>query len=172
VVAYPWHAWFERTVHVHELIDRNAEVVARCRLDDRASGAIQEVPLWMLDAATCRAMRAVAAPQASASALAALSALLSEVMARSSLAGEASDRRRIGFHDHPRGDRHAASVTPSIDAPARAVPESVPLPPRGAPPWGARPPRARRTLTSLVMRMLIAHAGAAPLEPTGDGDDV
>jgi hypothetical protein len=24
VVAYPWHAWFERTVQVHEVIDRNA----------------------------------------------------------------------------------------------------------------------------------------------------
>ena len=122
VVAYRWHAWFGRTVHVHELIDRNAGVVARCRLDDRASGAIQEVPLWMLDAASCATMHDVATPQASVSALAALSTLLSEVMARSPLAGEASDRRRIGFHDHPQGDRHAASVTPSIDAPARAVP--------------------------------------------------
>lgn len=50
--------------------------------------------------------------------------------------------------------------------------ESVPLPPRGAPSWAALPDQTRRTLTSLVMRMLIAHAGAAPLEPTGDGDDV
>jgi hypothetical protein len=50
--------------------------------------------------------------------------------------------------------------------------ESVPLPPRGAPTWAALPDQTRRTLTSLVMRMLIAHAGAAPLEPTGDGDDV
>src|SRR5687767_7598379 len=50
VVTYPWHAWFEQTVQVHEVIDRNAGVVARCRLGDRASGAIHEVPLWMLDA--------------------------------------------------------------------------------------------------------------------------
>jgi hypothetical protein len=62
VVAYRWHAWFGRTVHVHELIDRNAGVVARCRLDDRASGAIQEVPLWMLDAATCATMHDVGHP--------------------------------------------------------------------------------------------------------------
>jgi hypothetical protein len=34
------------------------------------------------------------------------------------------------------------------------------------------PDQTRRTLTSLVTRMLIAHIGAAPLEPTGDGDDV
>jgi hypothetical protein len=75
----------------------------------------------MLDAATCAIMRTAIAPQASASALAALSALLSEVMARSPLAAEASERGRIGFRDHPQGDRHAAPVTPSIHAPARAV---------------------------------------------------
>jgi hypothetical protein len=38
--------------------------------------------------------------------------------------------------------------------------------------WTALPDQTRRTLTGLVTRMLIAHAGAAPLEPTGDVDDV
>ena len=122
VVAYPWHAWFERTVHVHEVIDRNAGVVARCQLDDRATGAIQEVPLWMLDAATCATMRAVAVPQASATALAALSALLCEVMARGEMANEDSYGGPIGFGDEPQGDRHVAPATPSIDAiPARPI---------------------------------------------------
>lgn len=50
--------------------------------------------------------------------------------------------------------------------------ESAPLPPPGAPSWAALPDHTRRTLTRLVTRMLIAHAGAAPLEPTDDGDDV
>ena len=50
--------------------------------------------------------------------------------------------------------------------------ERAPLPARGAPNWAALPDQTRRTLTSLVTRMLIAHAGGVPLEPTGDGDDV
>jgi hypothetical protein len=50
--------------------------------------------------------------------------------------------------------------------------DRAPLPPPGAPRWAALPDQTRRTLTSLVTRMLIAHIGAAPLEPTGDGDDV
>jgi hypothetical protein len=46
------------------------------------------------------------------------------------------------------------------------------FPPLGAPRGAPPPDQTRRTLTSLVTRMLIAHIGAAPLEPTGDGDDV
>jgi hypothetical protein len=109
------------------VIDRNGEVVARCQLDDRSTDAIQEVPLWMLDAATCATMRIIAAPQASASALAALSALLCEVMARGAIANEGSYGGPIGFGDEPQGDRHVAPATPSIDAtPARLIREVRP----------------------------------------------
>jgi hypothetical protein len=48
----------------------------------------------------------------------------------------------------------------------------APPPLAGVPNWTALPDQTRRTLTGLVTRMLIAHAGAAALEPTGDVDDV
>jgi hypothetical protein len=50
--------------------------------------------------------------------------------------------------------------------------ESAPLLLRGVPTWTALPDQTRRTLTSLMTRMLIAHVGATPLEPTGDSDDI
>jgi hypothetical protein len=33
-IAYSWHLWAERTVRVHEVIERPADAVARCSLVD------------------------------------------------------------------------------------------------------------------------------------------
>ena len=89
MVAYPWHPWRGRTVRVHEVVARGAGTAARCSLDESMPERVQELPSWMLDAATCRGMRSAARPEASMMALAALSALLSEALARSATAAEA-----------------------------------------------------------------------------------
>ena len=75
----------------------------------------------MRDAATCRAMEAAAAPQASLSALTALGTLLSETMARRGMTVGAAGSERIGFGDGHQGDRHAASAKPFPTPTARAV---------------------------------------------------
>jgi len=42
---------------------------------------------------------------------------------------------------------------------------------REEPTWTTLPDQTRRVLTGLVARMLIAHAGAAAIEPRSDGDE-
>ncbi len=112
VVGWRWHRWSGRTVHVHEVLDRRGEVSARCSPGD--GSGVQEMPFWMLDAAACSAMRTTAAPEASASALADLRALLSDALATLTITDEASGRARMGFGDRHDGDRHAAPATPLI----------------------------------------------------------
>ena len=50
-VAYSWHPWAERTVRVHEVIERPTGAVARCSLVGAAVARGQDIPVWMLDAA-------------------------------------------------------------------------------------------------------------------------
>ncbi len=61
-VAYAWHPWAGRLVHVHEVIERTTGASARCGLVDAAADRVQEIPVWMLDAALCRSMRASTEP--------------------------------------------------------------------------------------------------------------
>lgn len=116
MVGYRWHPWFGRTVQVQDVLDRRGEMSARCSPGDGSARGVQEMPFWMLDAAACGAMRTTAAPEASASALADLRALLSDALATHTIPREASGRARIGFGDRHDGDRHAAPATPLIAA--------------------------------------------------------
>src|ERR1700760_371309 len=52
-IAYSWHPWAERTVRVHAVIERPTGSVASCSLVDGAVARVQEIPVWMLDAAAC-----------------------------------------------------------------------------------------------------------------------
>jgi hypothetical protein len=104
-IAYSWHPWAERTVRVHEVIERTGSV-ARCSLVDAAVARVQEIPVWMLDAAACCQTRLAAEPATSLSALTALRILLLEAM-RIAAAEEPSDAG-IASPDSSRGDRHAA----------------------------------------------------------------
>lgn len=122
-VAYRWHAWFGLRVRVHEVLERGGAAFARCIVDGALPGRSQELPLWMLDAATCEPMRCAEKPVASAPALAALRALLSEALSWSGSSGEGPRTGRIGSCDRHEGDRHAASVTPSAKPATGAVPE-------------------------------------------------
>ena len=77
-VLYRWHPWFGRVVAVHEVIERAAGRVVRCRLTEAGSDRWLELPAWMLDRAACAPMRMTAQPRVDVGALAALQALLTE----------------------------------------------------------------------------------------------
>src|SRR6516162_185046 len=114
-VAYSWHPWAERAVRVHEVIERPTGAIARCSLVGAAVARVQDIPVWMLDAAACCQTRLAANPVAALSALAALRILLLEAMriAATELPSDAG----IASPDSYRGDRHA---TPSSPAPTAA----------------------------------------------------
>ena len=114
-VAYLWHPWVERTVRIHEVIERPTGAVARCSLVGAAVARVQEIPVWMLDAAVCCQTRQAAEPVVALSALAALRGLLLEAMQIA--ATEAPSDAGIAFPDSYRGDRHAI---PSPQVPTAA----------------------------------------------------
>ena len=114
-VVYSWHPWAERTVRVHEVIERLPGAVARCSLVGAAVARVQDIPVWMLDAAACCQTRLAANPVAALSALAALRILLLESMRIA--ATEVPSDAGIASPDSYRGDRHA---TPSSPAPTAA----------------------------------------------------
>src|SRR5499425_221977 len=75
-VFYPWHPWFGRVVHVHEVIEQRAGGVLRCSLDGDGSGRWLELPQWMFDRAACLTIRMAASPRVDAAALIALKTCL------------------------------------------------------------------------------------------------
>src|ERR1700681_2778207 len=85
-VLYPWHPWAGCIVHIHEVIEKAAGDVARCSHDDRASGRLLELPIWMFDRSACAAMRVEAFPRVDIAALQALRLLL-DAMAIGGVAG-------------------------------------------------------------------------------------
>src|SRR2546423_5504113 len=52
-VLYPWHPWFGRVVHVHEVIEQRAGGVLHGSPDGDASRRWLELPQWMFDRAAC-----------------------------------------------------------------------------------------------------------------------
>jgi hypothetical protein len=62
-VLYPWHPWFGRVVHVHEVIEQRAGGVLHCSPDGDASRRWLELPKWMFDRATCLSIRMAASPR-------------------------------------------------------------------------------------------------------------
>jgi hypothetical protein len=108
-VVYPWHPWAGRAIRIHEVIERGAIASARCSLPGATPVRIQELPLWMLDAAGCRTMRVAAHPMATLSALAALCALFSAVRKHT----EAEPEATAIASPESRGDRHG--TPPSSD---------------------------------------------------------
>jgi hypothetical protein len=113
-VAYAWHPWAGQSVRVHEVIERTTGASGRCSLVGAPVARLQEIPVWMLDAAACRWMSASAAPVAAVSALVALQLLLSKAMAR--VTGASLSRAAIASRGHRYGDRHATPPPPASDA--------------------------------------------------------
>jgi len=112
VIAYSWHPWAERTVRIHEVIERPTGAVARCSLVNAVVARVQEIPVWMLDTAACCQARLAAKPVAALSTLAALRILLLEAM---QIATEVPDAG-IASPDSYRGDRHATASSPAPTA--------------------------------------------------------
>src|SRR5262249_12727839 len=52
-ICYGWHPWHGRTVQVHANLVKRGRPVAYCSLEDVPTCRVLEVPLWMLDVATC-----------------------------------------------------------------------------------------------------------------------
>src|SRR5215469_14276471 len=77
-VLYPWHPWFGRVVHVHEVIEQRAGGVLHCSPDGDASRRWLEVPQWMFDRAACLAIRMAALPRVDTAALIALKTCLAD----------------------------------------------------------------------------------------------
>ena len=121
-VAYEWHPWAGRLVHVREVVERSAGASARCGVVDASVERVQEIPVWMLDAAACRSMYPSAEPVAALSGLTELRSLLSAAMARAS--ASSSPDPGIASPDRHRGDRHAP---PALSA-SEAGPPTRPLP--------------------------------------------
>src|SRR5688572_10938418 len=110
-VVYAWHPWAGRAVRVHEVITRASGAVLRCSLAGEGVIRSQEIPAWMLDRAACGGMRRVPQPVAELGALAALRALLLEVVAARVAAGE-SRSPAVASPDQDRGERHGATPPP------------------------------------------------------------
>ena len=56
-IVYGWHPWHGRTVQVHANLVKRGRPVAYCSLEDVPTCRVLEVPLWMLDVATCCKIR-------------------------------------------------------------------------------------------------------------------
>ena len=119
-MAYGWHPWSGERVRIHEVVLRTAGAVARCSRVDISVTRLQEIPLWMLDAASCRSSRSANEAITSLAALATLRLLLSEAIAGMAVSsfGEA-----IALGGHPCGDRHAEHPSPASDigSPTRSL---------------------------------------------------
>ena len=77
-VLYPWHPWFGRVVHVHEVIEQRAGGVLHCSPDGDASRRWLELPQWMFDRAACLAIRMAASPRVDTAALIILKTCLAD----------------------------------------------------------------------------------------------
>ena len=114
MVVYAWHPWAGRSIRVHDVVERAGSAAARCSLVGAPVDRLQEIPVWMLDAASCRWMSASATPAATLSALEALRSLLSQVMAGTATAP--SEGTAIASGDHHHGGRHAPHSPPAPEA--------------------------------------------------------
>lgn len=116
-VRYPWHPWFGRVVCVYEVIEKAADVVVRCSLDEAGLDRWLELPAWMLDRAACVLMRLAAHPRVDVAWLAALQALLTEASNARSCGCASSNTPVLGTGrnacDQKPGDAHATSTSPS-----------------------------------------------------------
>src|SRR5215469_12148945 len=75
-VQYPWHPWFGRTVWVYRIVVRGTRSRAHCGLDRVQCARSLEIPLWMLEAASCSTLRLAENPIVDCTALQRLKTLL------------------------------------------------------------------------------------------------
>ncbi len=170
-VLYRWHPWAGRVVGIHEVIERATGDVARCRVTPGAGGRLLEVPVWMLDRASCHAMRLAPGPRVDLAALVALRALFAETirpkpseLGDPSLSTDPVPCAEIRSRDQDRGDRHGM---PSAEIEQRRPPARVVRSDEGA---GGDAALARSAGTDAADpdRLDDALAGRAPAMPAGN----
>ena len=81
-VLYPWHPWFGREVHVHEVVKRGNMPVFWCSTTADRKGQCLAVPSWMFDRAACLHLHPAQASQVDLAALDNLKTLLSDIIGR------------------------------------------------------------------------------------------
>jgi hypothetical protein len=81
-ICYPWHPWHGRTVWVRAELVRHGQAVAYCSLEDVQTCRVLEVPLWMLELATCSRTRISKPGFASAQSLRELKEILQSAQQR------------------------------------------------------------------------------------------
>ena len=122
-VLYPWHPWFGRAVHVHEVIEKRAGGILRCSLDGGASGRWLELPKWMFDREACLPMRMATAPRVDSAALLALKMCLAAGWGAGSCGGPLSNASGSGAGmnscKQDRGAGHATQAPPSTQPSSR-----------------------------------------------------
>ncbi len=161
-VAYSWHPWAGRTVRIHEVIERATGASARCSLVDAAVARVQEIPVWMLDAAACRQTRLGGA--AGCGVVRACGIARPALGSDAAAATEAPSDAGIASPDSYRGDRHATPSSPApTAAPSTRPLAGEPLPMNRAERRDGALCRIRRSgrWPGLLTRLLVAHAGAA-----------
>jgi hypothetical protein len=76
-LLYPWHPWYGRLVHIHEVLAKE-ETVFRCSLSGAFSGRSLEVPAWMFDRSLSARWRTMSVPYVELASLRALARLVEE----------------------------------------------------------------------------------------------
>ena len=164
-VAYAWHPWAGQAVRVYEVIERTSGAVTRCSLVDDCVSRAQEIPVWMLDGASCRTMRGAAHPVTDLSALIALRALLFDVAAAQVSAKEGRELALVSPDQNFGGDHHGApSPPPNPHAePSARLARSGPGGRAQRKPGVelvAAPTNSAVPLTDLVTLLLVEHVGS------------
>src|SRR4051794_9386969 len=104
-VLYPWHPWFGREVHVHEVVKRGNMPVFWCSPTAERKGRCLAVPSWMFDRAACLHLHSAQAPQVDLAALDNLKTLLSDIIGRVPSAGSVIGAKHPSYQN--RGDADA-----------------------------------------------------------------
>ena len=122
-VLYPWHPWFGRVVHVHEVIEQRAGGVLRCSLDGDASRRWRELPQWMFDRAACLTVRMAASPRVDTAALIALKTCLADASGAGLCGGPLSNASASGAGrsscNQNQGAAGATQIPPSTQPSSR-----------------------------------------------------
>jgi hypothetical protein len=116
-ICYSWHPWHGRAVRVQASRVKRGQAVACCSLEDVPACRVLEVPLWMLDVATCCKTRASKLGFASAQSLRDLKEVLP--------AARPPVPAPIASKAQPRYLLQAGGADGSIDGPAEFEPTPI-----------------------------------------------
>jgi hypothetical protein len=120
-VLYPWHPWFGREVHVHEVVKRGNMPVFWCSPTANRTGRCLAVPSWMFDRVACLHLHPAQTPQVD---LDNLKTLLSDIIGRVPSAGSVIGARHPSHQS--RGDADATRQPAAPNQTTQPVPAVLP----------------------------------------------